>query len=146
MKYGKIESFAIAIGEYMASNIPKELFQNCSVVFPPMNFVSKFRRSFNQAEIMADIIAQKKGLLFERSLIKKVKRTKPQASLTYEERQTNLQNAFALSRDVKKESFLIVDDVCTTFSTINTIAKLLKENGAENVNGITFARTSPYFT
>jgi competence protein ComFC len=146
MKYGKIESFAIAMGEFMASNITEELFENCSVVFPPMNFVSKFRRSFNQAEIMADIIAKKHALNFERTLIKKVKKTKPQASLTYEERQTNLKNAFAINRPVKNEQFLIVDDVCTTFSTINTIAKLLKENGAESINAVTVARTTPYFT
>ena len=43
-------------------------------------------------------------------------------------------------------NFLIVDDVCTTASTIEEIAKLLKKNGAASVNGLTLARRTPYFS
>lgn len=95
---------------------------------------------------MADKIAYRHNLVFDNKLLKKVKRTKPQASLSYEERQTNLKKAFELKRKVKNENFLIVDDVCTTLSTINTIAELLKKNGAKSVNAVTFARTSQYFS
>lgn len=145
MKYGKIRYHAEIIGSYLAENVPVEIVKGRTVIFPPMTFLDKFKRSFNQAEILADKIAHRHDLVFDNRLLKKVKRTKPQASLTYEERQTNLKKAFKLTRSVENERFLIVDDVCTTFSTINTISKLLKNNGAESVNAVTFARTSQYF-
>ncbi|MGI6395170.1 MAG: ComF family protein [bacterium] len=145
MKYGKIESYATVLGVFLAKNIPVEVAKERKVVFPPMNFSRKFLRSFNQAEIIADKVAQTLKLDFERTLLKKIKKTTPQVQLTYEEREKNLKNAFKLTKDVKNGSFLIVDDVCTTFSTINTIAKLLKENGAKSVNGATVARRSSFF-
>ena len=146
MKYAKIQSFAEVMGRHIALRTPVDLLKGRTVIFPPMTFSNKFLRSFNQAEILAERVAKHHGLKFDRHLIKKTRKTKPQASLTYEERQTNLKNAFSLNRSVKSEKFLIVDDVCTTFSTINAIAELLKKNGAESVNALTVARTSPYFT
>jgi len=146
MKYSRVRYYAEIIGANLAGNIPEEIIKGRTVIFPPMTFFDKFRRSFNQAEIIADKIALRHNLVFDNKLLKKARKTKPQASLTYAERQTNLKNAFKLTRPVENENFLIVDDVCTTFSTINTIAKLLKQNGAESVNAVTFARTSQYFS
>lgn len=146
MKYGKIRHYAEVMGAHLAENIPENIIKERTVLFPPMRFLDKFRRSFNQAEIIAEKIAVRHGLKIDHSLIRKVKRTEPQASLSYENRQTNLRDAFRLTKSVESGKFVLVDDVCTTFSTINTISKLLKNNGAESVNAVTFARTSRYFS
>jgi len=146
MKYGKIRSYANVLGTDLAQNVPHEIVKDRIVIYPPMKLFDKFLRGFNQAEIIAEKVALKHGLKLDMKVVKKLRRTKPQASLTFEKRQINLKTAFSLSRDVKGESFLIVDDVTTTMSTINTIAELLKKNGAESINAITVARTSPYFS
>ena len=145
MKYGHVVHIAEVLGEYLAENVPLNLIENRTVVFPPMRLLDKFIRSFNQAEIFADRIAKKHDLKFDRELVKKIRKTKQQAGLDYEDRIKNLQNAFVITRSVKDEQFLIVDDVCTTASTINEIAKILKKNGAKSVNGLTLARKTPYF-
>lgn len=145
MKYGKVRSFAHILGKDLAENVPPEIVKARTVIFPPMKLLDKFIRGFNQAEIVAEKVATEHNLKLDIKLVKKTRRTKPQASLTFERRQKNLKNAFKLSRDVNGESFLIVDDVTTTMSTINTIAELLKKNGAKSVNAVTVARTSPYF-
>lgn len=145
MKYGKVIHIAEVLGEYLAENAPKQLIEERTVIFPPMRFFDKLLRSFNQAEIFADRVARKHNLNFDPKLLKKVRKTKHQAELGYEERIKNLTGAFELARNVKGEKFLIVDDVCTTASTINEIAKILKKNGASSVNGLTFARRTPYF-
>ena len=145
MKYGKVRSIAEILGEYLAKNAPSELVEGRTVIFPPMRFWDKFLRTFNQAEIFADRIARRHGLKFDPKLLKKIRKTKHQAGLDYKERTENLKDAFALTRCVKGEKFLIVDDVCTTASTIEEIAKLLKKNGAVSVNGLTLARRTPYF-
>ena len=145
MKYGKVKSIAEILGEYLANNAPLELVEGRTVIFPPMRFWDKFIRTFNQAEIFADRVARKHGLKFDPKLLKKERKTAHQAGLDYEERTKNLKDAFALRRSVKGEKILIVDDVCTTASTIEEIAKLLKKNGAVSVNGLTLARRTPYF-
>jgi len=145
MKYGKVAHIAEVLGEYLAENAPKQLIEERTVIFPPMRFFDKLLRSFNQAEIFADRVAKKHDLKFDPGLLKKVRKTEHQAELGYEERIKNLTGAFALTRSVQGEKFLIVDDVCTTASTINEIAKILKKNGASSVNGLTFARRTPYF-
>lgn len=145
MKYGHVISIAEILGKYFADNTPYDFVEGHTVVFPPMRFSDKFIRTFNQAEILADRIAKAHGLKFDPRLLKKVRKTKHQAGLDYEERIKNLNGAFALTRNVKGENFLIVDDVCTTASTINEIAKLLKQNGAADVKGLTLARRTPYF-
>ncbi|MBR4531894.1 ComF family protein [bacterium] len=145
MKYGKVRSIAEILGRYLAETAPIELIEGRTVIFPPMRFLDKLLRSFNQAEILADRVAKAHNLKFDPKLLKKVRKTAHQAGLDYEERTKNLKDAFALTRSVKGESFLIVDDVCTTASTIEEIAKLLKKNGAKSVNGLTLARRTPYF-
>jgi len=146
MKYGKVRSLAEVLGLDLAQKTPNEIVKDRTVVYPPMKLIDKFLRGFNQAEIIAEKVAKKHGLKLDMKVVKKARRTKPQASLAFEKRQTNLKDAFKLSRNVKGERFLIVDDVTTTMSTINTMAELLKKNGAKSVNAVTVARTSPYFS
>ena len=145
MKYGHVVHIAEVLGEYMAENAPLNLIENRTVVFPPMRLIDRFIRSFNQAEIFADRIAKRHRLDFDSGLLRKTRKTKHQAGLDYEERIKNLHDAFKITRSVKNERFLIVDDVCTTASTINEIAETLKKNGAESVHGLTLARRTPYF-
>ena len=62
-------------------------------------------------------------------IAKKKKHTKTQASLDRNGRLKNLKNAFSLVPDLPfkgDETLLIVDDITTTGSTINELAKLIK--------------------
>jgi competence protein ComFC len=146
MKYGKNRSYAEILGEHLSSFLISEKLSGKTIVFPPMNFFDKFKRSFNQSEILAEKISLIHNLEIRKNLIKKIKKTKPQASLSYNKRLTNLKGAFQIREPVKNIRFLIVDDVCTTFSTVNSIAEALKKEGAKEVAVATLARTSPYFS
>ena len=56
-------------------------------------------------------------------------------------RQLNMEGAFrAESSIVQGKSVVVVDDVCTTASTISSCASALLESGAVLVKGLTFAR------
>ena len=58
------------------------------------------------------------------------------------QRMRNLRAAFALrhNADVKDKTFLLVDDVLTTGSTLDECARVLLEGGARSVRAITVAR------
>jgi competence protein ComFC len=78
-------------------------------------------------------------------LIRK-KMTKTQKDLKKEQRIKNVANAFAFKsplfekEGVRGSSFILVDDVTTTGSTLLEAAKVLKRNGAEKVICLTVAR------
>ena len=62
--------------------------------------------------------------------MKKRKNTKSQASLDREWRLKNLKNAFDFRWDIsfleKTKTIILVDDITTTGSTMNEVAKLIK--------------------
>jgi predicted amidophosphoribosyltransferase len=58
--------------------------------------------------------------------------------LSPEERRRNLQDCFAVTRDVRGKSIVLADDIFTTGTTFSVAAAALKEAGAETVKGIAF--------
>ncbi len=60
-----------------------------------------------------------------------------------EERKENMAEAFRSDQEiVYGKIILIIDDVITTGSTINACSKAMIESGAENVFGLTLARSA----
>jgi len=145
MKYGPIYRTAVAMGRWLGDRVPDAMRIADRVVFPPMSRMALFLRGFNQAAVLADEVARRAGMFLDPHTIKKVKRTKQQAELSLEERKRNLSGAFALTRPVTGKRFLLIDDVATTLTTANEIATLLKNNGADKVFVLTFARKSLHF-
>ena len=68
--------------------------------------------------------------------------TDPQTALSGQERRQNLAGVFAVSRPerVIGRRILLIDDVYTTGTTLNECAKVLKKNGAVQVEALTLAR------
>lgn len=110
----------------------------------PLHWIRKNERGFNQAEILAKLVAEVFQLPFNCKILKRVKRTEPQASLSREGRQTNTRGAFELCDGAKELikgcSFVMVDDVWTTGSTLKECGKVLKRAGAERVYALTLSR------
>jgi len=117
-----------------------EIYKNVNnyvIIFPPMWFFKKLKRWYNHSEILAKIISKKTNIKLEQSLIKKIKTTRQQSKLTRLERKKNLLNSFKISKNkvdkIDNKIFIIVDDVISTWSTINEISKILKQNWAKKV-------------
>ena len=109
----------------------------------PLHHSKLKSRGYNQAEILANELASKLELRTQ-NLLERIKDTKSQVGLEKEERQKNIKDAFKVSNQrlevISQKSFLLVDDVLTTGSTLLEAAKVLKRNGAKKVWGITLAR------
>jgi len=110
----------------------------------PLSSQKQRKRGYNQSEILGKILAQKLEAFFVPDIIIKTKNTPSQITLTREERIKNVQGIFSLNPSWKKKilnkKFVIVDDVFTTGATLDEIAKLLKQNGAKEVIGMTVAK------
>lgn len=111
----------------------------------PLHWQRQLRRGFNQSEDLLRALSH-----LEPSAVSYLKQTprltrslasKAQAKATRRERLANLQGAFSVKGDVKGHSVGIVDDVCTTCATGNTMASALLSAGASEVHLYCLART-----
>lgn len=89
---------------------------------------------------MAKDLAQTLNLKFENHLKKTVK-TRSQASLGLEERRLNLGHVFTYQHATAPEQVILLDDVYTTGSTLESAAQVLKAAGTKRVIGVVVAYT-----
>ena len=93
------------------------------------------RRGFDQARLLAMAVGKIWGVKAEPTL-RKLRHTRAQSSLDDPAaRKRNVKDAYAaLCPDrVRGRRFLLIDDVCTTGSTLSAAARALAEAGAAGV-------------
>jgi len=99
-------------------------------------------RGFNQSELLAQDLSNYFGSEINPQVLIRSKKTKSQMTLKEKERINNVREAFRCidSKEVKHKNIILVDDVCTTSSTLNECAKVLKDAGAGKIWGVVVAR------
>ena len=98
------------------------------------------QRTYNQSLLIARELGRSRNLRVDPHLLIRVLPTVPQAGLTAKERHRNLQGAFALTRPLRGEKILLVDDVMTTGTTARNCATMLRAGGAGEVALVVLAR------
>jgi len=103
-------------------------------------------RGFNQAELLASHLARGTSLPMLPALLR-LRKTRSQYELNRPERRDNVRSAFGIHpylagrRDVfQGRSFLLIDDICTTTSTLRECAEVLYRAGAKAVKALVLAR------
>ena len=99
-------------------------------------------RGFNQAGLLAETLAHAVGGGTRvESLLRRVVDTESQTAFDRRTRVANLKNAFALARGAvlnPAHHYVLVDDVFTTGSTLNSCARALRRAGGLNLDIVTF--------
>lgn len=105
------------------------------VIIPiPLHKKRRRRRGYNQAEIIARNLGKLAQIPVESQALARIRNTTAQKELSDKERKANLQHAFQVTKYWKKvRRVLLIDDIYTTGSTIDEVAKVLRENGAEKI-------------
>ncbi len=135
-KYSNRREYARFFAERAAAGQADWLKQiGAEAVLPvPMYRPKQRKRGYNQAEIFAKELAAILGIPFVRDGVRRTKNTRPQKLLSDEERKNNLKKAFqAADFIVKYKKVLIVDDIYTTGSTVEAVARELCRCGVEQV-------------
>ena len=151
LKYDFVMGLADPLGELLlkaAQNFPPAEVLLCPL---PLHQKRLRWRGFNQAELLTNEL-QKKLSLPITTLLTRTHFSRPQMELKREERIQNVENVFAvvpeltfvpghkLPPDWADKTIIIVDDIATTLSTMNSAAKALKNAGAKRVWGLVLAR------
>lgn len=135
--YGYSEVF-FDLGRVVGNLIKNFDLSDYTLAYVPLTSRKYFERGFNQAEVLALGIKEILNLPLY-SGIKKIKETKDQSELSFEERKTNLQGAFSLIPPPPPKVILI-DDIKTTGQTLLEISKILKQGGAKKIIALTILR------
>jgi len=119
-------------------------FGDTSLLIPvPLSKRRSLERGFNQAEVLAGILAKKFNLRIDKqSLARKIHTPVHRAAMDRRARELTVENAFEVTRPnlIKSEKILLVDDVFTSGATVSTCAKVLKKKGADKIYILTLAR------
>ncbi len=137
------QTHATATYAHWMLRIAGELAAKSDCIAPvPMHPWRLFTRRYNQSALLARVMSKQSGAPYVPELLKRVRRTPPQAGLARKERIKNVKRAFAVSprHDVKGKTVLLVDDVLTTGATIQECSRMLKRAGAKQVFVATLAR------
>ena len=113
---------------YGANDLPE-------VIIPvPLSAKKLSERGFNHIVFMARIMAKKLAIALDFAAIKKMQHTAAQINLVKARRKLNLRNAFRFKKRLSCQHIVILDDVVTTGTTVNTIAKLCRENRVKQID------------
>jgi competence protein ComFC len=135
----------IAMGEILARPLISMLQEQTwpiDLVTPvPLSIARRSQRGYNQASLLSIPLAFALGFEHRPGVLAKIKDTRSQVGLSYEERRTNVAGSFsAVGKDVAGKNILVVDDVTTSGATLDACAGALKQAGAQVVYAITLAR------
>jgi ComF family protein len=112
------------------------------VVAVPLDTSRRRARGYNQAELLAEVVARRLEIALLRRACHRSRPTTPQSGLSKAQRRTNVHEAFQADRRlVEGRMILLVDDVMTTGATVNACALALLAAGAARVAVLTAART-----
>jgi competence protein ComFC len=136
-KYNFVSSLANPLSELIVETIKSQglenYFQDFLIVPIPLHQRRHNWRGFNQALLLAEPLAQRLNIPIDDKIVVRKKFTYPQVRLNADERKRNIENAFELTGNTVDKKILLIDDVITSGSTANELAKLLKRNKASEV-------------
>lgn len=141
-KYGARREYAKVFGEEMAFYLGQFLSERkVEALLPvPMYRKKEKRRGYNQSTLLARVLGEYTKIPVYEDFIMRIRNTKPLKLLNPEERLNNLKKAFILKENgVKLKVVVIIDDIYTTGSTVDEMAKVLLNGGVQQVYFLTLA-------
>lgn len=141
-KYSDMPNLAYSIGKELTNRLPQIEYD--MIVPIPLHGTRLGERGYNQSEKLAEGISAILSIpIAKKHLVKRTRQTPSQTGLTLEERQKNMQGAFALT-DKGKEALqgkriLLVDDVMTTGATMASAAEAISTAQPLEIGILAFA-------
>lgn len=136
LKYDRVTALARPMAQMMREAFERYSFDDFDLIVPvPIHWGRRFLRGFNQSELLCAELDRGR---VEKRLLRRVRATAAQVSLTPAQRRENIRGAFSTEPALSGKAVLLIDDVFTTGHTARECARVLKDAGAEEVVSLTF--------
>ena len=136
LKFSGRSARAKAFAPYLVQTIAEELGGEFdTVTYVPISAQRRFRRGFDQTQLLAKHIATTWEVPVTRTL-RKIRNNPPQSRIkSWEERRENVQNVYGIRPHalIAGRRFLLLDDITTSGHTLLVCADLLLSAGASSV-------------
>ncbi len=107
----------------------------------PLHHARLAQRGFNQAAEIARRLSTRIGVPWLPDACHRVRNTPSQAGLDLKARQRNLRGAFSCSIDLSGKRVALIDDVMTSGSSLDELARVVRKAGAVEIQAWVLART-----
>lgn len=148
LKYGGWRGLAEPLGGRMAPILPSIPAARPIVVPVPTSRKRERSRGYNQARVLAEVVARRHRLPLVDALDRL--RGGTQVALGPRGRAENMRSAFRAKDDIgsriRGREVILIDDVLTTGATAISASLALVGSGASQVHLLAFARALPYST
>jgi ComF family protein len=139
LKFGARLDLAAFFGGLLARRLAGDA--DARVLAVPLAFERMSERGFNQSLQIARAFARASGRPLAGEVVQRVRHTPPQQSLALDARRRSIRGAFAARGRLDGASLIVVDDVMTSGSTMDELARVLVAAGAMHVHALVVART-----
>jgi ComF family protein len=140
LKYNNNRDIARPLGACMAAYWQEHRLDADLIVPVPLHRGRLAERGYNQAALLARVLGREVGVRVAEDLLERQRATQQQVGLGAVDRRQNVAGAFTGRGDVRGYNVAVIDDVCTTGSTLEACAEALEAVGAAGVWAFTLAR------
>jgi competence protein ComFC len=143
LKYRGMSRIGYELGNELGDTMQHLHYLDFEVIIPiPIHSARSRERGYNQAHEICRGISDNVRIPNLANAVKRIKYTRTQTTMNAHDRKENVSGVFGAdykSSEIKDKKILLVDDVLTTGSTLNSCATALLELGARQVNVATLA-------
>ncbi len=141
LKYGNLKSLAGPLAGFMRRYLEDNPIPADIIVAVPLHASRLRKRGYNQAHLLAKKLGKSAGIAVCDGALTRARRTPSQVALKASDRSTNMSGAFVCTDDIfSGKRVLIIDDVCTTGSTMDACAEVIKASTPLSIWGLTLSR------
>ncbi len=137
LKYYNTPHLAIPLGNRLTTALQTKQWIIDTIVPVPLFAAREQKRGYNQAYLLSQQVESMSNITCQPNLLQRHRDTNQQVGLSASERRENVKDAFDVTIDVTDLSVLIIDDVVTTGSTLDSCATALLSAGAKTVYALT---------
>ncbi len=138
LKYADALMLATPLSERMIACLQALHWQFDLIAPVPLHTVRLRQRRYNQAELLAEALAEAFGIRCAPRALERLRDTPPQVGLNRQQRWANVHQAFAADpAQVTGAAILLIDDVFTTGATLQACARAALDAGARTVMSLT---------
>ncbi len=142
-KFQNRRSYAAGYGRLLAAKLQEEYPEGFDcITWVPISRLRKFRRGYDQVELLANAVGEVLGVK-PRPLLKKIRHNPPQSGIRgFAQRRANVLGAYRVAEgEPISGRILLLDDVITTGATAGECARILLTAGAAEVHCAALAKT-----